>query len=107
MVKSRAGERGEEGLATWVVAHAQPQLVDDELLDLRVRQFQATGPVEGSLICVPLRGPEGPLGVVSMERLGSEERFDEDDFESAYRELEGRYYAGEGWRRAGEVLLPS
>ena len=74
-------EPGEEGLATWVVAHAQPQLVDDELLDLRVRQFQATGPVEGSLICVPLRGPEGPLGVVSMERLGSEERFDEDDFE--------------------------
>jgi diguanylate cyclase (GGDEF)-like protein len=46
-----------------------------------VRQFPTTGPLEGSLICVPLRGPDGALGVVSMERLGSEERFDEDDFE--------------------------
>jgi len=74
-------EPGEEGLATWVVAHGEPQLVRDELLDPRVRQFPTTGPLEGSLICVPLRGPDGALGVVSMERLGSEERFDEDDFE--------------------------
>jgi class 3 adenylate cyclase/ketosteroid isomerase-like protein/tetratricopeptide (TPR) repeat protein len=29
-------------------------------------------------------------------RIDYECRFDEDDFESAYRELEGRYYAGEG-----------
>ena len=29
-------------------------------------------------------------------------RFDEDDFESAYRELEKRYYAGEGARVRGE-----
>jgi diguanylate cyclase (GGDEF)-like protein len=72
---------GEEGLATWVLAHGEPQLVRDELLDPRVRQFTTTGPLEGSLICVPLRGPDGALGVVSMERLGSEERFDEDDFE--------------------------
>ncbi|HEX7525601.1 MAG TPA: sensor domain-containing diguanylate cyclase, partial [Gaiellaceae bacterium] len=74
-------DQGEEGLATWVVAHGEPQLVRDELLDPRVRQFPATGPLEGSLICVPLRGPDGASGVVSMERLGSEERFDEDDFE--------------------------
>jgi diguanylate cyclase (GGDEF)-like protein len=72
---------GEEGLATWVLAHGEPQLVRDELLDPRVRQFTTTGPLEGSLICAPLRGPDGALGVVSMERLGSEERFDEDDFE--------------------------
>ncbi len=74
-------EPGEEGLATWVVAHGEPQLVRDELVDPRIRQFQSTGPVEGSLISVPLRGLEGSLGVISMERLGSEERFDEDDFE--------------------------
>ena len=29
-------------------------------------------------------------------RIGYEGRFDEDDFEGAYRELERRYYAGEG-----------
>ena len=74
-------EPGAEGLATWVLLHGEPQLVRDELHDPRVRQFSATGPVEGSLICVPLRGPDGALGVVSMERLGAEDRFDEDDFE--------------------------
>jgi diguanylate cyclase (GGDEF)-like protein/excisionase family DNA binding protein len=74
-------EPGEEGLATWVLAHGEPQLVRDELGDPRVRRFPTTGPQEGSLICVPLRGPDGALGVVSMERLGAEDRFDEDDFE--------------------------
>ncbi len=74
-------EPGEEGLATWVVTHGEPQLVRDELLDPRVHAFPTTGPLEGSLICVPLRGPDGALGVVSLERLGSAERFDEDDFE--------------------------
>jgi diguanylate cyclase (GGDEF)-like protein/excisionase family DNA binding protein len=74
-------EPGEGGLATWVLAHGEPQLVRDELADPRVRQFPTTGPLEGSLICVPLRGPDGALGVVSMERLGTEDRFDEDDFE--------------------------
>ena len=29
-------------------------------------------------------------------RIAYEGRFDEDDFEGAYRELEHRYYAGEG-----------
>jgi len=74
-------EPGEEGLAPWVLAHGEPQLVFDELHDPRIRQFASTGDVEGSLICVPLRGRDGVLGVVSLERLGTEERFDEDDFE--------------------------
>jgi len=74
-------EPGEEGLATWVLAHGEPQLVRDELVDPRIHQFATTGPLEGSLICVPLRGPDGAVGVVSMERLGAEDRFDEDDFE--------------------------
>ena len=67
---------GEEGLATWVLAHGEPQLVPDELVDTRVIDR-----VEGSLICVPLRGPDGAIGVVEMERLGADDRFDEDDFE--------------------------
>ena len=74
-------EPGEEGLATWVLAHGEPQLVRDELADPRVHQFASTGPVEGSIICVPLRGPDGAAGVVSLERLGAEDRFDDDDFE--------------------------
>jgi diguanylate cyclase (GGDEF)-like protein len=77
----KAWEPGEEGLATWVIAHGEPQLVRDELADPRIRQFEATGDVEGSLICVPLRGRDGVRGVVSLERLGTEERFDDDDFE--------------------------
>ncbi len=74
-------EPGEEGLATWVVAHGRPQLVRDELQDPRVHPFPTTGPLEGSIICVPLRGPDGSIGVVSLERLGSEDRFDDDDFD--------------------------
>ncbi len=74
-------EPGEEGLATWVLAHGEPQLVPDELHDPRIHQFETTGDVEGSLICVPLHGRDGVRGVLSMERLGADERFDEDDFE--------------------------
>ena len=74
-------EPGEEGLATWVLAHGEPQIVRDELRDPRVHQFASTGNLEGSLICVPLHGRDGVRGVVSLERLGAVDRFDDDDFE--------------------------
>jgi diguanylate cyclase (GGDEF)-like protein/excisionase family DNA binding protein len=74
-------EAGEEGLATWVVANAAPALVVDELKDARVAIFPEQGSVEGSLIAVPLWGPQGVVGVLSVERMGTENRFDEDDFE--------------------------
>jgi len=74
-------EPGEEGLATWVLTRGEPQLVRDELHDPRIHQFTSTGDVEGSLICVPLHGRDGVRGVVSLERLGADDRFDEDDFE--------------------------
>jgi diguanylate cyclase (GGDEF)-like protein len=74
-------EPGEEGLATWVLAHGTPQLVRDELQDPRIHQFVSTGDVEGSMVCVPLHGRDGVRGVVSLERLGTEDRFDDDDFE--------------------------
>ncbi len=67
---------GEEGLATWVVAHGEPQLVVDELADGRV-----LGAVEGSLICVPLRGRDGAVGVLTLERLGPEDRFTEEEYD--------------------------
>jgi diguanylate cyclase (GGDEF)-like protein/excisionase family DNA binding protein len=74
-------EPGETGLATWVLQNNEPQLVVDELADPRVRQFDSTGPVQGSLIVVPLRGREGVSGVLTLERLGSENGFDDEDFE--------------------------
>ena len=67
---------GEEGLATWVVAHNEPQLVVDELADGRV-----SGAVEGSLICVPLRGRDGAVGVLTLERLGPQDRFTEEEYD--------------------------
>ena len=74
-------EPGETGLATWVLQHNEPQLVIDELADSRVLQFDSTGPTDGSLIVVPLRGREGVAGVLTLERLGREDRFNEEDFE--------------------------
>lgn len=73
-------EPGETGLATWVVEHNEPTLVQDELTDPRVNH-SATGPLAGSLICVPLRGRDGAMGVLTLERLGASDRFDEDEFE--------------------------
>jgi len=72
---------GEEGLATWVVAHNEPSLVRDERSDTRVNHFRADGPTDGSLICVPLRGRDGATGVLTLERLGLEHTYDEEEFE--------------------------
>jgi diguanylate cyclase (GGDEF)-like protein/excisionase family DNA binding protein len=72
---------GEEGLATWVVAHNEPALVRDEARDARVNQFRSTGALDGSLICVPLRGREGATGVLTLERLGLEQTYAEEEFE--------------------------
>ena len=74
-------EPGEQGLATWVVGHNEPALVLDERSDMRVNQFRSTESLDGSLICVPLRGRDGATGVLTLERLGLEQRYTEDEFE--------------------------
>jgi diguanylate cyclase (GGDEF)-like protein len=71
---------GETGIAPWVLEHNEPVRIDDEYDDDRVAQ-PASGPVHGSLICVPLRGRNGPIGVLTMERLGDESFFTDDEFE--------------------------
>jgi diguanylate cyclase (GGDEF)-like protein/excisionase family DNA binding protein len=71
---------GETGIATWVLENNEPVRIDDEWDDERVAQ-PPSGPVHGSLITVPLRGPEGPIGVLTMERLGEGGRFSDDEFE--------------------------
>jgi diguanylate cyclase (GGDEF)-like protein len=77
----QAWEPGETGIATWVVDHNEPVLIADERNDGRVNQFRDIGPVDGSLIVVPLTGPNGAVGVLTLERLGTEARFDEQEFE--------------------------
>ena len=72
---------GEEGLATWVVAHNEPALVLDERADTRINQFRGDVPIEGSLICVPLRGRDGATGVLTLERLGTDQTYTEEEFE--------------------------
>ncbi|MFL5770492.1 MAG: diguanylate cyclase [Chloroflexota bacterium] len=71
---------GEEGLATWVVERDEPVIVVDERRDRRVNHFR-DGAVDGSLIVVPLRGRDGATGVLTLERLGREHRYTQDEFE--------------------------
>jgi diguanylate cyclase (GGDEF)-like protein/excisionase family DNA binding protein len=73
-------EPGETGLATWVIEHSQPQLVPDEWDDGRVNLRNGER-IHGSLICVPLRGRSGSVGVITLERMGEGQRFTEDEFE--------------------------
>jgi diguanylate cyclase (GGDEF)-like protein/excisionase family DNA binding protein len=72
---------GETGLATWVVEHNEPVLVEDERNDPRVNHFRETGAMEGSLIVVPLIGRHGAAGVLTLERIGTEAPFDRREFE--------------------------
>ena len=62
-------ELGERGIAPWVVENNQPVLIESELTDPRVNHFRS-GPIEGSLIVVPLLGPKSAAGVLTLERLG-------------------------------------
>src|SRR5512142_1323481 len=71
---------GEHGLATWVVERNEPVLVVDQYDDPRVAPF-AYGRVHGSLIAVPLRGRTGAVGVLTLERLGADRSFTEEEFE--------------------------
>jgi diguanylate cyclase (GGDEF)-like protein/excisionase family DNA binding protein len=72
---------GESGIATWVVEHNEPVLIEDERNDGRVNQFRPNGPFEGSLIVVPLRDRDGAHGVLTLERLGPGDVYSQDEFE--------------------------
>ncbi len=74
-------EPDEQGLAPWVVIHNEPVLVADERHDPRVNHFRSTGVIDGSLMVVPLTGPRGAVGVLTLERLGRVTPFDEQEFE--------------------------
>ena len=72
---------GESGMATWVVEHNEPALIEDERNDGRVNQFRGNEPFEGSLIVVPLRDRDGAHGVLTLERLGPGDVYSQDEFE--------------------------
>ena len=76
----RPWQAGETGLATWVLEHNEAVRVVDEFDDPRVGH-QPTGPVHGSLVCVPLRGRDGAIGVLTLERIGEGRVFSDDEFE--------------------------
>ncbi|MEO8273030.1 MAG: GAF domain-containing protein [Chloroflexota bacterium] len=71
---------GETGLAPWVLEHNEPVRVIDEYDDPRVGH-QPSGPVHGSIVCLPLRGRGGAIGVLTLERLGEGRGFSDDEFE--------------------------
>jgi diguanylate cyclase (GGDEF)-like protein/excisionase family DNA binding protein len=72
---------GESGIATWVVEHNEPVLIEDERNDGRVNHFRGNDPFEGSLIVVPLRDRDGAHGVLTLERLGRGDVYSQDEFE--------------------------
>ncbi|HEY5630121.1 MAG TPA: GAF domain-containing protein, partial [Candidatus Limnocylindrales bacterium] len=71
---------GERGIAPWVVEHNEPVLIEDQATDERVNHFR-NGPVEGSLIVVPLLGPKSAAGVLTLERLNRERPFTTEEFD--------------------------
>ena len=71
---------GEDGLAPWVVAHDEPVLVVDELLEPRIGHRHGV-PEPGSMIVVPLRGRDGAVGVLTLERKGAGTVYTTDEFE--------------------------
>ena len=71
---------GETGIATWVLEHNEPVRIEDQFGDDRVAPGPG-GPMHGSLICVPLRGREAPIGVLTIERIGEGRLFTDDEFE--------------------------
>lgn len=74
---------GELGIAPWVVEHNQAALIEDERADERVFIDPGVGPVEGSLIVVPLLGGTAgaATGVLTVERLGIREPFGGEEFD--------------------------
>ena len=73
-------DEGEDG---YVMRTGEPILIADELTDPRVDHFESTGPIAGSMIVSPLRSRDNARGVLTIERLGENVSFTQDEFELA------------------------
>jgi diguanylate cyclase (GGDEF)-like protein/excisionase family DNA binding protein len=71
------------GISGYVARTAEPALVADQLADPRLLHFEDVGPLPGSLIALPLRAQDQVLGVLTIERLGDDAVFSEDEYELA------------------------
>ncbi|MGI8928803.1 MAG: diguanylate cyclase [Candidatus Limnocylindrales bacterium] len=71
----------DQGVGGYVLKTGEAQLVQDELADERVVHFDSLGPEPGAMIVAPLRGADRIRGVLTIERLGVEAAFAEEEFE--------------------------
>jgi diguanylate cyclase (GGDEF)-like protein len=70
-----------EGVGGYVLKTGEAQLVQDQLNDKRVVHFAGLGPEAGAMIVAPLRGADRTRGVLTIERLGTEATFSDEEFE--------------------------
>ncbi|MDQ3700813.1 MAG: sensor domain-containing diguanylate cyclase [Chloroflexota bacterium] len=71
----------DEGVSGWILEHGEAQLVPDQLTDPRVADFVALGPQAGALIVAPLRARDRVSGLVTLQRLGPDAAFTEEELE--------------------------
>ncbi|MDL2334907.1 MAG: GAF domain-containing protein [Chloroflexota bacterium] len=71
----------DQGVGGYVLRTGEAQLVQNQLADPRVYHFEATGPEAGAMIVAPLRETDRIRGTLTIERLGTEARFSDDEFE--------------------------
>jgi diguanylate cyclase (GGDEF)-like protein len=71
----------DKGVGGYVLRTGEAQLVQDQLADDRVAHFPEAGPAAGAMIVAPLRGADRIRGVLTIERLGAEARFADEEFE--------------------------
>lgn len=71
----------DQGVGGYVLRTGEAQLVQDQLNDPRVYHFASTGPHSGAMIVAPLRETDRIRGTLTIERLGADARFSEDEFE--------------------------
>jgi diguanylate cyclase (GGDEF)-like protein/excisionase family DNA binding protein len=70
-----------EGIGGYVVRSGEAELVQDELSDSRILHFADVGPQPGALIAAPLRGRDRVTGLLTVERLGVDARFSDEEFD--------------------------
>jgi diguanylate cyclase (GGDEF)-like protein len=67
-----------EGFTGWVAEHGTALKVDDVLRDPRGATIPGTDDVDESMLVVPMRHDETPIGVITLSKLGLHQ-FDDDD----------------------------
>jgi diguanylate cyclase (GGDEF)-like protein len=71
------------GISGHVARTGEPVLVADQLADPRLLHFDDIGPLPGSLIALPLRYRDQTRGVLTIERLGVDAAFSDEEYELA------------------------